>query len=144
LYQAPRTVPQQASFNNALGRMGDLYASAIGTTVLQLKEIPPCPLEFKGALYVGMVYPGVDVPQLQDTLSAFGPLVAGGCSLHTQGELHRYAIVRFTSHASAEQAAQANASTLGVGEFFTLHYNELEYDHRGWWVLIHSTDANLA
>jgi hypothetical protein len=175
--------------------MGDLYASAIGTTILQLKEIPPCPLEFKGALYVGMVAVGVDEAKLKDVLSDFGPLAEGGCSLHAQPELRReggaaqlagapqgansscvacgktlsahesewaarsyavscdecydasrcrYAIVRFTSHASAEQAAQANASTLGVGEFFTLHYNELEYDHRGWWVLIHSTDANLA
>ena len=30
--------------------MGDLYASAIGTTVLQLKEIPPRPKKFDGVI----------------------------------------------------------------------------------------------
>ena len=31
--------------------MGDLYASAVGTTVLQLKEIPPCPDAFDATMY---------------------------------------------------------------------------------------------
>ena len=69
--------------------MGDLYASAIGTTILQLKEIPPCPLEFKGALYVGMVAVGVDEAKLKDVLGVLGPLAEGGCSLHAQLELRR-------------------------------------------------------
>ena len=30
--------------------MGDVYASAIGTTVMQLKETPQRPVEFDGAL----------------------------------------------------------------------------------------------
>jgi hypothetical protein len=33
-------------FKQALEVMGDLYASAIGTTVLQLREIPPRPPEY--------------------------------------------------------------------------------------------------
>jgi hypothetical protein len=111
--------------------MGDLYASAIGTTVLQIKEIPSCPPVFTGALYVGEVFPDIDIPQLEDSMSAFGHLAESGCSLHKQGE-KRYAIVRFRSHATAEKAATEDASTLGIGKFFTLHYNQLEYDHRGW------------
>ena len=183
LYQVPRTAAQNSAFTRALARMGDLYASAIGTTVLQLKDIPPCPLEFKGALYVGMVAVGVDEAKLKDVLSVLGPLAEGGCSLHAQLELRReggaaqlagtpqgansscvacgktlsahesewvargyaascdecydasrcrYAIARFTSHATAEQAEKADASALGLGKFFALHYNERRYDDRGW------------
>ena len=54
LYQHPpgglRTKDEDASFGRAIEVMGDLYASAIGTTVLQLKEIPPRPSSFDGAL----------------------------------------------------------------------------------------------
>ena len=50
LYQRPRTEAQQEAFHCALKVMGDAYASAIGTTVLQLKEIPPRPSHFDGAL----------------------------------------------------------------------------------------------
>ena len=119
------------AFKAALKRMGDLYASAIGTTVLQLKEIPSCPPSFTGALYIGDVDPGVEVPQLEDTMSGFGQLAQSGCSIHTQGEA-KYAIVRFEDHATAEQVAKEDAKRVGVGTFFTLHYNKLEYDHRGW------------
>ena len=40
LHQKPRSAEQNGAFIRALKGMGDLYASAIGTTVLQLKEIP--------------------------------------------------------------------------------------------------------
>ena len=30
--------------------MGDLYASAVGTTILQLKEIPPRPEDYVGQI----------------------------------------------------------------------------------------------
>ena len=54
LYQHPpgglRTKDEDASFEEGIKIMGDLYASAIGTTVLQLKEIPPRPSSFDGAL----------------------------------------------------------------------------------------------
>ena len=116
--------------------MGDLYASAIGTTVLQLKEIPPCPPAYVGALYVGMLDPGIDKAQLQTMMSAFGPIAEGGCSLLpkylNKGELVSNGIVRFQSHLNAKQAVKADASQFGPKAFFTLHYNELNYDHRGW------------
>ena len=50
LHQKPRDALQDRLFKSALAVMGDLYASAIGTTVLQLKEIPPRPAEFDGVV----------------------------------------------------------------------------------------------
>ena len=40
-------------------QMGGLYASAIGTTVLQLKELPPRPREYDGKLCLFDVAPSV-------------------------------------------------------------------------------------
>ena len=64
LHQHPpggeRTTTEQAAFDRALERMGDLYASAIGTTVLQLKEIPSRPKEYDGALCLFDLAAGVD------------------------------------------------------------------------------------
>ena len=52
LFQKPRTEDEEAAFRRSIDVMGDLYASAIGTCVLQLKEIPPRPAEYDArALY---------------------------------------------------------------------------------------------
>ena len=52
LFQNPpggqRTEEEQGAFRRSLDVMTDLYASAVGTTVLQIEEMPPCPAEFKG------------------------------------------------------------------------------------------------
>ena len=45
LPERERTPEEDASFKPALGVMGDLYASLLGTTVLQLKEIPSSTLD---------------------------------------------------------------------------------------------------
>ena len=50
LFQSPRDAHQNAAFKRALKVMGDLYASAISTTVLQSKEIPPRPPELDGVV----------------------------------------------------------------------------------------------
>eukprot|EP00900_Chrysochromulina_parva_P009826 jgi/Chrpa1/18845/Chrysochromulina_OHIO_Genome00025256-RA len=48
--QSPRTEEQERAFKRGLGVMGHIYASAIGTTVLQLKELPLRPPEYDGKL----------------------------------------------------------------------------------------------
>eukprot|EP00900_Chrysochromulina_parva_P012484 jgi/Chrpa1/21236/Chrysochromulina_OHIO_Genome00024904-RA len=48
--QSPRTDDQEGAFKRGLGVMGHIYASAIGTTVLQLKELPLRPPEYDGKL----------------------------------------------------------------------------------------------
>jgi hypothetical protein len=50
LFQGDRSKAEAAAFARAISVMGDMYASAVGTTVLQLKEIPTRPEEFDGAL----------------------------------------------------------------------------------------------
>ena len=53
--------------------MGDLYASAVGTTVLQLKEIPPRPKEYDGALCLAGVA-DVDEKVIRANLERFGKI----------------------------------------------------------------------
>ena len=53
LHQPPRSEEQNAAFLRALGAMGDLYASPVGTTVLQITEMPPRPAEYDGLLCLG-------------------------------------------------------------------------------------------
>jgi hypothetical protein len=77
LYQCPRNEVQEGAFGRALGcvsgsprstalaaaasttgarvwfwQMGDLYASMIGTTVLRIREVPPCPAQHRGKVCV--------------------------------------------------------------------------------------------
>ena len=46
LPQSPRNEEEQRMFKAALSVMGDLYASALGTSVLQLQEVPPQPADW--------------------------------------------------------------------------------------------------
>ena len=48
LPQPPRTAEEDAIFLLGLNKMGSLYASVRGTTVIQIKAIPPRPAAFDG------------------------------------------------------------------------------------------------
>ena len=52
-------------FGKALYGINEVYASPVGTTVLQLKEIPPRPTEFDGALALFNLADGVDEAKLR-------------------------------------------------------------------------------
>ena len=81
--------------------MGDLYASAVGTTVLILKEIPPRPKEFDGALALfGEMKDGVDEAAVRTALARYGDIQS--CSLK-----HSPPVVYFVEHASAVKAASS-------------------------------------
>ena len=106
--------------------MGDVYASAVGTTVLQIKEIPPRPKEFDGALCLFGLKPGVDEAAVRQALCRFGEIES--CDLTFESG---YAVVRFTTHAAALQAKAANGlSELCAG--VETRYNGRSYDDRGW------------
>ena len=109
--------------------MADVYASAVGTTTLQLKEIPPRPAEFDGALCLFGLKPGMDEAAIRRALKGFGEI--------TRCELRRDpAVVYFAIHASALKAKEAELPDLCDG--MDMLYNERSYDGssdddgRGW------------
>lgn len=121
-----RTEAENEAFKRALGVMGDVYASAVGTTVLQIKEIPPRPPEFDGALCLFGLKPGVDEAAVRQALCGFGEIES--CDLTVESG---YGVVRFTTHAAALQAKAANGlSELCAG--VDTRYNRRSYDDRGW------------
>ena len=103
--------------------MGDLYASAVGTTVLQIKEIPPCPTEYDGKVCLFDLADGVNEASIEAALSKFGSVKH--CEVGTS------AIVHFATHEAALAAKQAGPIA-GVCAGIDTVYNAREYDNRGW------------
>ena len=101
--------------------MADVYASVVGTTVLQIKEIPVRPVEFDGALALFGLRSGVDEKAVRAALKHFGKIKS--CELDSQP-----AVVRFVKHDAALAAKEAGAPKLCQG-LDTL-YNERSYDGR--------------
>ena len=126
LYQKPRSLSQDDQFKNALGVMGDLYASAVATTVLQLKEIPERPREMDGSIYVHE--PKGDERALREFFDPYGEIEL--CELRGEGA----AIVRFCDRADALkvlQQAHGMVSDLPC-TWLALEYYDRAYDNRGW------------
>ena len=98
LYQEPRTDAQASSFRETIKMMGDLYASAIGTTVLQLKDIPPRPSEYDGRIAVFGRIPNEET--LRDALGKFGEIVE-----LTIAPDDMQAAAQYSTHAAAEEAS---------------------------------------
>lgn len=100
--------------------MADVYASAVGTTVLQLEEIPPRPTEYNGAVCLFNVKHRTDA-MIRSALGHFGTI--------KNVDLERDPIlVRFQSHAAACKAAKEGAPSLCDGVSMT--YNERSYRGR--------------
>ena len=99
--------------------MADVYASAVGTTVLQLKEIPPRPTEFDGALCLFGLKPGKDEAAIHAALGRFGEIT--GIELNRNPE-----VVRFATQEAALAAEKESLPDLcdGMGTL----YNERSYD----------------
>ena len=137
LYQHPsggrRTDAEEAAFARALGVMGDLYASAIGTTVLQLKNIPPRPPEYDGAICLFDLAPHADEATIKMALAEFGTIksvTVGGWPP---------AVVRFATHDTAIAVKEAAERLKGIAGGIDTLYNERPYDDghggdggRGW------------
>ena len=102
--------------------MADVYASAVGTTVLQLKEIPLRSPEFDGAVCLFGLKPGREnEAAIHDALDRFGTIK--GIELNRDP-----AVVRFTTHEAALEAEKEVIGELcdGMGTL----YNERSYDGR--------------
>ena len=99
LYQSNATTTrneaQYAAFKRGLKVMGHLYASAVGTTVLQHKEIPPRPVQYDGRLCLREIR--VDEAAIRKALEAFGEIVS--CEVDAEGD---GTIVRFATHGTEQ------------------------------------------
>ena len=104
--------------------MGSLYASAIATAVLQLKEIPTRPVEFDGAVCLFNLAEGVDEAAIEAALCAYGEITS--CTLGSFAP----AVVRFTTHAAALAAKEAAPKLLHICDGIDTLYNERSYDGR--------------
>ena len=120
--QGDRNPDQEAAFREALGAMAHMYASAVGTTVLQLKEIPPRPREFDGALCLFGLTQGKGEADVRAALACHGLIVSFE-------RVKWFAVVRFASHREALAAKRAG-SPLGLCEGVDTLYNEHSYDGR--------------
>jgi hypothetical protein len=123
LYQGQRNKEQQAAFSRALAVMGDLYASAIGTTVLQIKEIPPRPSEYDGALALFKM-------KVTDESSIKKAFEVYGVVLRCEVGGHPEAKVFFSSHEDALKAKRAANKLVDVCGGIDMLYNERSYDGR--------------
>ena len=130
LYQKPpggeRTPEEDAAFKRALQVMADVYASAVGTTVLQVKEIPPRPKEFDGALCLLGLEDGKDAAAIR---AAFGHSGHSGDESVGVELRSGMAVVRFTTHDAALAAKRAGPPA-GLCAGLDAEYNERSYDGR--------------
>ena len=106
--------------------MNEVYASPVGMTVLQLKDVPPRPAAFDGRVMLRLA-DGVTADILKDALSPYG---APKCELLSGFEMTR---VYFSDHMLAERFLAA-VSQIHVleGTVAFLEYNDRPYDERGW------------
>ena len=111
-------------FDQALDTMGDLYASVIGTTVMQIKEIPRRPVEFDGVLCLFELK--VDEATIKAKLKRFGNIKR--VVLGTWPP----AVVYFSTHTAAIAAKEAAAELSDLCGGVDTLYNTRPYDDRGW------------
>ena len=89
--------------------MGQLYASAVGTTVCQIKEIPPRPADFDGKLCLFAPAKGVDEGMIRTAFGGFGEIVAVVDRRLPPMERDEMA-VHFTSHQAVLDAINSQLS----------------------------------
>ena len=130
LPQKPRSGVESQLFGAALKVMGDVYASALGTTVLRHREIPARPADLDGEVVV-LVEPGGVLDGVGGEAELYRKL---GPLENPRHEDSRWR-VRFASHAAAEALAEAMAAgemkLPGAAAVFCF-YNGRSYEGRGW------------
>jgi hypothetical protein len=106
--------------------MGDLYASAIGTTVLQLKEIPARPSEYDGRICLFDLEEGVGEADVREALERFehlGPIASVDMNASPVE-------VRFATQDAARAARRAAAALAHIAGGVDTKFNERSYDGR--------------
>jgi hypothetical protein len=100
--------------------MADAYASAVGTTVLQITEIPQRPEAFDGALF--LLNPKVDEEDIRRAFERFGKILY--CTFETY-----MVTLKFSSHDDALEVRRAG-DWLELCESLDTLYNDRSYDGR--------------
>eukprot|EP00900_Chrysochromulina_parva_P019272 jgi/Chrpa1/27346/Chrysochromulina_OHIO_Genome00027313-RA len=131
-----RTPDERAAFDRAIKVMADVYASAVGTTVLQSREIPPRPEAFDGALCLFGLKPTMGAAAVRETLGCFGSIVALELTRNPP-------VVRFASHEAALAAKRAGPWPELCDDGVDTLYNERPYDERGWCVFENAVSYEL-
>ena len=106
--------------------MGDLYASAIGTRVLQLKEIPQRPAAYDGVLCLFELEDGIDESLIRDALETYGEIISVTC----EADAWPPAIVRFSTHEAARSVRRDAKELTHIASGIDTLYNERSYDGR--------------
>ena len=104
-----------------------MYASAVGTTVLNMIEIAPRPPAFEGVLCV--FEPKQSLEQIRERLSSFGEIFLVVDRRLTVGR--NEIAVHFATHQAALDAIAADPMPEMWSAIGTL-YNDRPYDRRGW------------
>ena len=124
--------------------MGDLYASAVGTTVLINRRVPKRPPTFDGKLLLMDMKGSADETSVIDALTSYGSItsVRGLDAQHGSSSVQlgcsSVVEVTFRTQAEAADVALQAAGTLldaagrAICEWHTLLYNDRPYDERGW------------
>ena len=121
-----------AEQKQALQVMGQLYASAVATMVLQIKEIPPRPADFDGKLCLFGVADVVDEGKIRAAFEGFGEIKAVYDRRRPPMERQGEVCVHFTTH-DAVTSAIAKGIVPGVCGGIDELYNQRPYDNRGWY-----------
>lgn len=111
-------------------QMGDLYASAIGTRVLQLKEIPQRPAKYDGMLCLFELVEGVDEASIKDALQAYGKIINVTVEADAGPPATVRATVRFSTHEAARSARRDAEELKHIAGGVDTLYNERSYDGR--------------
>ena len=137
LPQWPRTDGENDTFSRALSIMGDLYASAVGTTVLRSDFIPDCPPHLLGVynLYEIGTSSAEEATRTEDAVRAVVEQAFGAERIrdfkYSPGEESVVRLEQSLSDAE-EQAALNHQELEGAKLRATAAYNKRAYDNRGW------------
>ena len=129
LPQYPRDESEQQRFEAGIQVMPALYASAVGTAVVKLMQVPPRPHSLDGHVLVDVHGQGhIDDDWLVQQFGVYGKVSSadmpkdGGC----------FALVVFAKQKYAEAAVDDRRQHPSSGPVTHLGYTETPYDQRGW------------
>ena len=128
-HQVPRTEAEEASFDSALTVMADLYASAVGTSVLQLREVPERPERMEGVVCMQHLAAGTTLRHLR---AAVATSCVGALKV-TMASDDAHAHLRFRSDEEAsEMMASGSEEIRKLCADVVPLYNDASFDQRGW------------